>query len=168
MLTLFLKEVMESLQGSRVVDVSNGHKICSELLNCSTILERPKQAPHSVRTSLNQPSQNSTVNDVITTGRKKLRKKRVSKVELLSISRTLCSTIADSNEMSGYDGDIEREAIVGKIDKDSMPPHDGYLGKITFFVPLFHALNLIHSEASPELTASWYVVCSMWYIVCKM
>ena len=155
---MFLKDVQESLQGSLVMDIPNGHKLCSELLNCSTILEQPKQAPHSVRGPLNQPSQNSTANDVITAGRKKLHRKKRSRVELSTIGHTLYPTLDDAMEMSGYDADIEREAIVGKVDKDSLPPQDGYLGKITFFSPVFNALNLIHYEASPELTASWYVV----------
>ena len=162
---MFLKDVEESLQGSRVADIPNGHKLCSELLNCSTILEHRKQAPHSARASLNQPSQNSTANDVITAGRKKLRRKKRSKAELSTIGHTLYPTLDVAMEMSGYDADIEREAIVGKVDKDSLPPQDGCLGKITFFLPIFNALNLIHCEALPELTASWYVVSIMWYVV---
>ena len=155
---MFLKDVQESLQGSRVIDISNGHKFCSELLNCSTVLQRPKQASRSVGVALNQPNQNSAVNDVVSAGRKKIRKKRLSKVDLSGVSRALCPTITDVREMSGYDGDNEREAIVGKIDKDTLPPQDSCLGKITFFPAIFHALNLILYEASPELTASWYVV----------
>lgn len=159
---MFLKDVQESLQGSRVIDVSNAHKLCSELLNCSTFLQRPKQLHHSVAMPLNQPmaSQNSTANDVIAAGRKKLRRKRKSKVEMSAITRTLCSTLTEE-EMSGYDGDIEREAIVGKVDKDTLVPQNGRLGKITLFTPVFYAFNLILHEASPELTASWYVVCDL-------
>ena len=155
---MFLKDVQESLQGSKVIDISNGHKLCSELLNCSTVLQRPRQASRSPGVALNQPSQNSTVNNIVAAGRKKLRRKRLSKAELSGVSRMLCPSVADTKEMSGYDGDIEREAIIGKIDKDTLPPQDSYLGKITFFPPVFHALNLIFYEASPELTASWYVV----------
>ena len=155
---MFLKDVQESLQGSRVVDVANGHRLCSELLNCSTVLQSPKQSPTTGKTPLNQPSQSSTGSDVISAGRKKLRRKRRSKLELSTIGRMLYPTLADTMEMSGYDGDIEREAIVGKVDKDSLPPQDGYLGKIVFFSPVFNTLNLIRCEASPDLTASWYVV----------
>lgn len=155
---MFLKDIQESLEGSRVIDVPNGHKLCSELLNCSSVLQRPKEVSYSVKVLLNQPSQNSTVNDVISAGRRKLRRKRRSKAELSTISRTLWPSLADTKEMSGYDGDIEREAIVGKVDKNTLPPQDGYLGKITFFSPVFTALTLIHCEASPELTASWYVI----------
>ena len=163
---MFLKDVQESLQGSRVIDIPNGHKLCSELLNCSTVLQRPKRGSRSAAVTLNQSSQNSTVNDVVSAGRKKLRRKRLSKLELSGINRMLCPSVADTKEMSGYDGDIEREAIVGKIDKDTLPPQDSYLGRITFFPPVFHALNLIFYEASPELTASWYVlVCC---VVCGM
>ena len=157
-LAIFLKEVQESLLGSLVVDIPNGHKLCSELLNCSTIMEQPKQAAHSARGPLNQPSQNSTANDIITAGRKKLRRKKRSRADLSTIGRTLYPTLDDAMEMSGYDADIEREAIVGKVDKDSLPPQDSHLGKITFFSPVFNALNLILCEASLELTASWYVV----------
>ena len=157
---MFLKDVQESLQGSRVVDVPNAHKLCSELLKCSTILQQPtKRAPHPVGV-LNQPSQNSTANDVITAGRKKLRRKRASRVEHSSISHTLYSTTV-GDDLSGYDGDIEREAIVGKVDKDSLTSQDGCLGKITFFTPVFNALDLLLHETSPELTAAWYVVCSL-------
>ena len=154
---MFLKDVQESLQGSRVIDVPNGHKLCSELLNCSTVLQRLKQGSQLLGVALNQPSLNSTVNDVVSAGRKKLRRKRLSKAELSGFSRTLYPSVTDVKELSGYDGDIEREAIVGKIDKDTVPPQCSYLGKITFFPPIFHALNLILCEASPELTISWYV-----------
>ena len=146
-----------------MVDASNGNKLCSELLNCSTVLERPKQAHRTVGTFPNQPSQTSTAN-VIAAGRKKVRRKRLSKVELSGISRVLYPTVSDTKEMSGYDGDIEKEAIVGKVDKDSLMPQDSYLGKITFFTPLFYALDLILYEASPELTPSWYVVCKFFFI----
>ena len=162
---MFLRDVQESLQGSGVINIPNGHKLCSELLNCSTVLQRPKRPSRSAGGVLNQPSQNSTVNDVVTAGRKKLRRKRLSKVELSGFSRPLCLSLADtSREMSGYDADIEREAIVGKIDKDTLPPQDSYLGKITFFSPVFHALNLIFYEASPQLTASWYEC----FVECRM
>jgi len=162
---LFLKDVQESLQGSRVLDVSNGNKLCSELLNCSTVLEQPKRGHRAAGMSLNHPSQTS---NVVAAGRKKIRRKRLSKVELSGISRLLCPTVVDTKEMSGYDGDIEKEAIVGKVDKNSLTPQE--LGKITFFTPLFYALDLILYEASPELTPSWYVVCNfvVWNLTCNL
>ena len=159
---MFLKEIQESLQGSRVLDVSNGHKLCSELLNCSTVLQRSKKGNHSVAISPNPPRQNSTAS-AFAGSRKKIRRKKVSKVELSSISRSLYPAAIDNKGLSGYDGDIEREAIVGKVDKDSLVAQDGYLGQITFFTPLFYALELIHLEASPELTTSWYVISCVAY-----
>jgi len=166
---MFLKEVQDSLQGSKVADATNGHKLCTELVNCSTAFHRPKQNHHPTVVPSSTPV-NNTQHSVVVTNRKRVCRKRLSKADITTVmsNRISRSSTTDAKE-NGYDADIEKEMIVegATVYKSGISPQDGTLGKITFVTPIFHALSLIYQATVSELSAAWYVVCSIWYEVCN-
>ena len=156
---MFLKEVQDSLQGSKVADATNGHKLCTELVNCSTAFHRPKQDRQPAVVPSNTPV-HTTQHNVVVANRKRVCRKRLSKAELTTVmsNRISRSSTTDAKE-NGYDADIEKEVIVegATVYRNGIMPQDGSLGKVTFVTPIFYALSLIHQSTVSELSAAWYV-----------
>jgi len=157
---MFLKEVQDSLQGSKVADASNGHKLCTELVNCSTAFYCPQKNCQPTVTPSNTPV--STTQQHVIPTRKRFCRKRLSRANLTTVmsNRISRSSTTDAKE-NGYDADIEKEVIIegATVYNNGATPQNGrYLGKITFVAPIFHALSLIYQATVSELSAAWYVV----------
>jgi len=137
-----------------VADATNGHKLCTELVNCSTAFHRPEKSCHPTVVSSSTPMHTS----VVITNRKRVCRKRLTKADITTVmsNRVSRSSTTDTKE-SGYDADIEKEVIVqgATVYNSGIPPQDGTLGKITFVTPIFHALSLIHQATVSELSAAW-------------